>query len=78
VTDSLRGSGVEILRPGRAEWETGEQLGGVVPLADVVGSLVRYPAGGAHVVCRVVGLDDAPGGGKTLRMEVEGGEVAGE
>lgn len=69
---------MEILRPGRTEWETCRDIGGVVPLADVVGSRVRYPAGDAFLVCRVVGLDDAPGGGKTLRMEVEGGEVSGE
>ncbi len=68
----------EILRPGRTEWESGVN----VPMTDVVGSLVRYEAGiamdggPAYIVCRVVGLDDAPGGGKTLRMEINTPEGA--
>jgi hypothetical protein len=68
---------VEIKRPGSEVWESGEQLGGRVPLADVVGSLVRYPTGDAYLVTKVVGLDDDGNGGKRLRMEmyVPGEEV---
>lgn len=44
---------VEIKRPGRSEWESSADLGGIVPLADVVGALVRYPSG---IVTRVTGL----------------------
>lgn len=60
----------EILRPGRTEWEDGAALG-AVPLADVVGSLVRYPTGGVPLVMRVTGLTDPDGdGNRQLLMEI--------
>ena len=68
--------GVEIRRPGREDWETAADLGGRVPLADVVGSLVRYPSG---VVLRVTGLTDPDAGGvRHLLMEVNSAAAAGE
>ena len=63
---------VEIKRPGRDEWESSADLGGSVPLADVVGSLVRYPSG---IVTRVTGLTEPDAGGnRQLLMEIN--EVA--
>jgi hypothetical protein len=57
----------EILRPGRTEWEDGVALGSV-PLADVVGSLIRYPSG---IVTRVTGLTEPDERGtRQLLMEV--------
>jgi hypothetical protein len=66
---------VEIKRPGSDRWETGAELGGNVPLADVVGSLVRYPTGDAYLVTKVTGLSAPDASGKrNLLMEVYSGE----
>lgn len=68
---------VEIKRPGSDVWESGEQLGGRVAMADVVGSLVRYPTGGVPIVLKVVGLSDPDATGtRHLQMEVNS-EVMG-
>jgi len=65
----------EIKRPGGERWESAADLGGSVPLADVVGSLVRYPTGGAPLVCRVTGLTEPDAaGGRRLIMEVHTGD----
>lgn len=62
---------VEIKRPGSDVWESGEDLGGRVALADVVGSLVRYPTGGDPIVCRVAGLSEPDADGRRhLRLEL--------
>lgn len=62
---------VEIKRPGSDVWESGEQLSGRVPLADVVGSLVRYPTGDAYLVTRVTGLTEPDASGtRHLLMEM--------
>ena len=59
---------VKIKRPGRNDWETGADLMGSVPLADVVGSLVRYPSG---IVLKVTGLTDPDAeGNRHLHMEL--------
>lgn len=66
---------VEIKRPGSQEWETGSELGGAVKLADVVGSLVRYPAGGAFIVTKVTGLTEPDANGnRSMLMEVYTGD----
>lgn len=62
---------VEIKRPGSDAWESGADLGGRVPLADAVGSLVRYPFGGQTLVCRVTGLTGPDAAGtRHLLMEI--------
>lgn len=66
---------VEIKRPGSDVWESGEQLGGSVPLKDAVGALVRYPTGGGYLVTKVTGLSGPDADGKrSLQMEVYTGE----
>lgn len=66
---------VEVKRPGRRDWETAADLGGAVPLADVVGSLVRYPSG---LVLRVTGLTDPDAAGvRRLVVEVNGPPTGG-
>lgn len=64
--------GVEIKRPGREEWESGTAfLDGGVPIRDVVGSLVRYPTGGAYLTVKVVGLSEPDQDGtRHMQMEV--------
>lgn len=59
---------VWIKRPGRDNWETGTDLGGKVPMADVVGSLVRYQSG---IVLKVTGLTEPDDKGeRKLLMEI--------
>lgn len=66
---------VEIKRAGSDVWESGEQVGGKVPLKDVVGALVRYPTGDAFLVTKVTGLSEPDASGKrSLQMEVFTGE----
>lgn len=61
---------MEIKRPGRDEWESNADLGGAVPLADVVGTLVRYPSG---LVLKVTGLTEPDAAGKRqMQMEIHG------
>lgn len=57
----------QIKRPGRTEWEDGTALD-IVPMEDVVGSLIRYDSG---ITLRVNGLSDADGSGvRYLNFEV--------
>lgn len=61
---------MEIKRPGRDDWETSVDLGGAVPMADVVGTLVRYPSG---LVLKVTGLSEPDANGtRQMQMEVNG------
>lgn len=65
----------EIKRPGSEAWESAADLGGKVPLADVVGSLVRYPTGDAPIVLKVTGLSEPDAAGKrAMQMEAYTGE----
>lgn len=71
----MDGKCVEIKRPGSEQWESGAQLGGKVPLSDVVGALVRYPTGDAYLVTKVTGLTEPDAtGARSLVMEVYTGE----
>ena len=60
----------EILRPGHNVWESADSLA-VIPMADVVGSLIRYQTGSAPLVFRVTKFfpPDATGTGQ-LQMEL--------
>lgn len=67
---------VHIKRPGSDVWESGADIGGRVPLADVVGSLVRYETGSCPLVLKVTGLTPPDAAGtRNLLMEVNSPEV---
>lgn len=62
----------EFKRPGRDAWESPADLpGGRVPMAEVVGTLVRFKTGDAYLVFVATGVSDPDEGGtRHLLMEV--------
>lgn len=62
----------EFRRPGRDAWESPADLpGGRVPMAEVVGTLVRFKTGDAYLVFVAVGVTDPDASGaRNLLMEV--------
>lgn len=67
---------MEVKRPGSGAWESEADLpGGAVPVADAVGTLVRYHTGNAPLVMKVVSLSDPDANGvRQLQMELYTGE----
>ena len=64
----------EILRPGHDDWESADTLA-TVPVADVVGSLIRIQTGSAPLVFRVTGLSEPDAvGTRHLQMELNSTE----
>lgn len=66
--------GAEIKFKGASEWVKLSEMSGHAKAAEVAGALVRYPTGGAYLVCEVKGVTEPDANGvRHLNMEVYNG-----